>query len=89
MAPSNDKPEALPDNYSGPSWGIYDVPLEELEELPDLAIGQADSLKIESDSERVWLSRCTMADGEPWDNKVTVERRFGGSWIAVEAWEAK
>lgn len=85
----SDRPEGLPDNYSGPSWGIYEVPLDELEALPTLIEGQADDCKIESDTERVWLSRCTVADGEPWNNKVTVERRFGGSWISVEMWEAR
>ena len=71
------------------SWGTYEVSLDELENLPTLAEGQADNLKIESDTERVWLSRCTVEDGEPWNNKVTVERLIGGSWIEVEHWEAK
>lgn len=70
-------------------WGVYEVPLEELEALPVLHQGQADDCLIESDTERVWLSRCTAADGEPWDNKVTVERYIGGSWIEVEWWEAR
>lgn len=70
-------------------WGIYEVPLTELEALPTLCVGQADDLKIESDRERVWLSRTTVEDGEPWDNKVTVERYIGGAWIEVEWWEAR
>jgi hypothetical protein len=69
-------------------WGEYDVPLAELEELPTLYFGQADSLKIETDTERVWLSRCTVDDGEPWNHKVTVERLIAGSWIEVEHWRA-
>lgn len=68
--------------------GEYEVSLEELEELPVLCQGQADDLLIESDTERVWLSRCSTLDGEPWDNKVTVERLIAGSWIEVELWEA-
>jgi hypothetical protein len=48
----------------------------------------ADNLKIESDSERVWLSRCTVEDGEPFDGHVTVERLIAGSWIMVEHWQA-
>lgn len=71
------------------NWGVYEISLAELEALPTISEGQADSLKIESDSERVWLSRCTVEDGEPWDNKVTVERLIAGSWIAVEHWEAR
>lgn len=69
-------------------WGEYEIPLAELEALPTLCVGQADSLKIESDTERVWLSRCGIEDGEPWDHKVTVERLIAGSWIEVEHWEA-
>jgi hypothetical protein len=69
-------------------WGEYELSLEELEALPTLSEGQADNLKIESDTERVWLSRCTVEDGEPWDNKVTVERLIAGSWVEVEWWEA-
>lgn len=70
-------------------WGVYDVPLAELEALPTLAQGQTDDLKIESDSERVWLARTGVADGEPWDNRVSVERNFGGAWIVVENWRAQ
>lgn len=71
------------------SWGTYPIPLAELEALPTLSESQADSLKLESDSERVWLSRCTVADGEIFDNKVTVERLIAGSWIECEVWEAR
>jgi hypothetical protein len=39
-------------------------------------------------SERVWLSRCTVEDGEPFDGHVTVERLIAGSWIMVEHWQA-
>ena len=71
------------------NWGTYDVSLAELEALPTLCVSQADSLKIESDTERVWLSRCTVADGEPWDNKVTVELLIAGAWLALEHWQAR
>lgn len=70
-------------------WGIYEIPLAELDALPTLHQGQADDCKIETDTERVWLSRCTTGDGEPWDNKVTVERLVAGSWIEVELWAAR
>jgi hypothetical protein len=70
-------------------WGVYEVPLDELKALPVLAQGQADDLLIESDGERVWLSRCSTEDGEPWDNKVTVERYVGRAWVEVEWWEAR
>jgi hypothetical protein len=70
--------------------GVYDVSLDELEAMPTLTEGQADDLKIDNDDgERIWLSRCTAADGEPWDNKVTVERLIDGRWTEVEWWEAR
>lgn len=47
--------------------------LAHLESLPTLAQGQTDDLKIETPTTRVWLSRCTVEDGEPYNNKVTVE----------------
>jgi len=63
--------------------------LEYLKSLPTLATGQADDLKIEEEYTRVWLSRCTVADGEPYNNKVTVERLINGQWIESETFQAK
>lgn len=86
----------MADESAMPCLGVYEVSLDELETLPDLAEGQADSLKIEFHDEegrpyeRVWLSRCSAADGEPWDNKVTVERRDErGRWVTAELWRAE
>lgn len=63
---------------------IYGLSAADLEPFPNLSISQADSLKIEGEDScgpyRVWLSRCTVADGEPYDNKVTVERLVDGAW---------
>lgn len=55
---------------------------DELEEMPTLSVGQADDLKVDTGTERVWLSRCTVKDGEPYDRKVTVETRKadGSGW---------
>jgi hypothetical protein len=78
-------------------FGIWtEHTVEELESMPTITQGQADDLKIEREMrspnyagpERVWLSRCTVGDGEPWDNKVTIEHYIDGSWIEVEWWEA-
>jgi hypothetical protein len=70
-------------------FGVYEVPLAELEAMPTLSQGQADDLKIDTGKgERVWLARCTREDGEPWDNKVTIERYIDGRWIECEWWEA-
>jgi hypothetical protein len=72
------------------AFGTYGISLAELENMPTLHQGQADDCKIETDDQRVWLSRCTVEDGEPWNNKVTVERRLAdGSWVTAETWEAR
>jgi hypothetical protein len=67
--------------------------LEELEAMNTLATGQADNLKIE-DMEaglRVWLSRCTVEDGEPYNNKVTVEQYDFSAhrWETTEEYQAQ
>ncbi len=63
--------------------------LEELEGMDTLATGQADDLKVDTGQYRVWLSRCTVDDGEPYDNKVSVEELIDGRWITVEYYQAK
>lgn len=37
----------------------------------------------------VWLSRCTVADGEPYNNKVTVEKLIGGRWEIADTYKAE
>lgn len=61
----------------------------ELRELPTLCVGQADDLKIEEPGHRVWLSRCTVDDGEPVNNKVTIERQepSNGKWYISQVYE--
>ena len=56
---------------------------EELEEMPTISCGQADNLKIETEDMRVWLSRCGVEDGMPYDNMVTIERLREGRWVTV------
>jgi len=57
----------------------------ELEELPVIAQGQADDLHVENfdgptfKGVRVWLSRTGVADGEPYENTVTIEVQDYGS----------
>lgn len=63
--------------------------LSELESLPTLSTGQADDLKVDTGKARVWLSRCGVEDGEPYANKVTVEKLRDGRWVTVEEYEAK
>lgn len=62
--------------------------LAELEALPTLCTSQADDLKVEGDGFRIWLSRCGVADGEPYDNKVTVEEYIDGDWTETEHYPA-
>lgn len=52
--------------------------LEELEKTPTISSGYTDDLKIETNNHRVWLSRLTVDDGEPCNNKVTVEKLVSG-----------
>jgi hypothetical protein len=63
--------------------------LRELESLPTLSVGQADNLKVDSGRTRVWLSRCTVEDGEPFDNAVTVEELRDGRWVEVDRYQAQ
>lgn len=49
--------------------------------LPTIRQGQVDDLKIETDTERVWLSRLTREDGVSQDHAITVEHlRDDGTW---------
>lgn len=68
---------------------IYHIPLDELEAMPVLYQGQTDDLLLENTDERVWLSRCGIGDGEPCNNKVTIERQVNGRWEEVEHYEAR
>lgn len=56
----------------------------ELRKMPTLSTGQADDLKVEGRFVRVWLSRCSIEDGEPFNNKITVERLINGCWETEE-----
>lgn len=70
--------------------GSYRWNAADLEDMPTLSVGQADDLKAEGEDEdgpyRVWLSRCGVADGEPYPNKVTVERCRNGRWEEDETY---
>lgn len=62
--------------------------LSDLKALPTLSVGQADDLKIDTGNRRVWLSRCTVEDGEPCNNKVTIEEYDGDLWTEIGWYEA-
>lgn len=58
-----------------------DLPLRHLRRKKILAVGQADDLRFDNGSTRLWLSRCGTEDGEPYADKVTVETfRSNGKW---------
>jgi len=65
--------------------------LAELQDMPTLAQGHFDNLKINCEKFRLWFSRLTMADGQPYDHQVSVERYDprAGAWIVVFQYEAK
>jgi hypothetical protein len=66
--------------------------LEFLENLPTITTAQSSDLKIDTHESmgrfRYWLSRCTVADGEPYDNKVTIERLLNGRWTVIDTYQA-
>ena len=64
--------------------------LAELEAMPTLSTSQADDLKIDKPGDyRVWLSRCGVAHGEPFPNKVTVERWTNDKWTEERTYRAR
>lgn len=70
-----------------------DLPLWYLTSLPVLSCGQADDLVFDNGRTRLWLSRCTVEDGEPFNNKVTVECFVNGPTKTVKdgggVWEVQ
>lgn len=66
---------------------MFHYPARHLKTLPTISVGQADDLKIDAGDVRVWLSRCTEADGEPYNDKVTIERFVNGRWICVATYQ--
>lgn len=60
----------------------------DLENLPTLSTSQADDLKIDDGNTRVWLCRCGVADGMPYDNQITIEELDShGRWVVVATYE--
>lgn len=62
--------------------------LKELQRKKTLSQDQADSLKIQTSKLRVWLSRCDIANGEPYPNKVTIEERIDDRWEITQTYQA-
>jgi len=45
------------------------------------------SLKFDDNISRIWLSRNSIADGEPFDNTVYVEKNVDGCWKIVDFYD--
>lgn len=60
---------------------------ETLRGLPTLSQSQADDLKVSECDWRVWLSRCGLADGEPFEETVTIEYRTNEGWSTCEQYD--
>lgn len=60
---------------------------KELSALPTLSVGQAEDLKVDTGNTRVWLARTGTADGEPYENKISVEKLKNGRWEVVDEYE--
>ena len=66
---------------------IYGYSASDFDEMPVLCCGQTCNLFIDDGDVRVWLSRCTVDDGEPFNDKITIEVRTDGCWEEVEAYQ--
>lgn len=54
-----------------------------LEDMETLSVGQAADLKIDRNGFRVWMSRCSVEDGEPFDETVYLEEHWNRGWRDV------
>jgi len=63
--------------------------LTELKAMPTLSKGHFDNLKVDTGTERIWLSRMTIADGMPYNNQVTEEHLIDGNWKIIREYQAK
>lgn len=59
----------------------------ELRDLPTLSVSRADNLKIDTGTIRVWLCRCGVEDGMPYNDAITVERLVNGRWVTIAQYE--
>ena len=66
-----------------PTLDPWDYPAEQLRGWPTLATGQTCDLKLDTGQMRLWVSRCSVEDGEPYPDKVTVEHLVDGRWVVT------
>ena len=61
-----------------------------LEEMETIDESHTCDLKIDTGDARLWLSRCSAADGEPYDYTAYIEvRNEDGRWIDIDCYDAK
>jgi hypothetical protein len=58
-----------------------------LDRQPTLCTGQTSNLKLDDGQFRYWLSRCSVKDGEPYNNKVSIEMLTDGNWVLVDEYQ--
>lgn len=60
---------------------------KELQNIPTISTGQSCDLKLDLGDKRVWLSRCGVEDGMPFENAISIEQLINGKWIETELYE--
>lgn len=60
---------------------------KELQNIPTISTGQSCDLKLDHGDKRVWLSRCGVEDGMPFENAISIEQLINGKWIETESYE--
>lgn len=56
---------------------------DELVELPNICLAQAEDLRYDDGEIRIWTSRMTQADGALFEHTVDVERLLDGTWKLI------
>lgn len=54
-----------------------------LKDSVSLCDNGSDDLLIDTGELRYWMSRMTEADGQPYNDAVTIERLMDGAWVTV------
>lgn len=61
--------------------------LKEIKALPTIRSSHFDNLKIDTGSDRIWISRMTIQDGMPYNNQITHEKLIRGNWKIVDQYK--
>lgn len=59
----------------------HEYTLKEIESMPTISQSQFDDLKYEDSNTRVWLSRMSIEDGQPYNNQITIEKLMSPSGL--------